>query len=80
MATSLIPRGWARPMVRLEREMDELFNRFFAEREIVPEMLVPKANLAETEKSFDVTVELPGIKPEDVPERVNDFETLTHGI
>jgi HSP20 family protein len=79
MATSLIPRGRARPMVRFEREMDDLFNRFFGEREIVSEVLVPKANLAETEKSFDVTLELPGVKPEDVRVELRNGELWITG-
>ena len=72
MALSLIPRQLARPIVRFEREMDELFNRFFGEREIVPEVMVPKVNLAETDKAFEVTLELPGIKPEEVKVMLQD--------
>jgi HSP20 family protein len=79
MATSLIPRGWTRPMLRFERQMDELYNRFFGEREIVPEVLIPKANLAETEKSFDVTLELPGIKPEEVRVELRNGELWITG-
>jgi HSP20 family protein len=79
MPTSLIPRGWTRPMVRFEREMDELFNRFFGEREIVPEVLVPKANLAETDKAFEVTLELPGIKPEEVKVELRNGELWISG-
>jgi HSP20 family protein len=66
-------------MVRFEREMDELFNRFFGEREIVPEVLVPKANLAETEKAFEVTLELPGIKPDDVKVELRNGELWISG-
>ena len=79
MATNLIPRGWTRPIVRFEREMDELFNRFFGEREIVPEVLIPTANLAETEKSFEVSLELPGIKPEDVRVELRNGELWITG-
>ena len=79
MTTSLIPRKWARPMVRFEREMDELFNRFFGEREMVPEVLAPKINLAETEKTFEVTAELPGINPEEVRVEIKNGELWITG-
>jgi HSP20 family protein len=79
MALSLIPRQLARPIVRFEREMDELFNRFFGEREIVPEVMVPKVNLAETDKAFEVTLELPGIKPEEVKVELRNGELWVSG-
>jgi HSP20 family protein len=59
--------------------MDELFNRFFGEREIVPEVLAPKANLAETDKAFEVTLELPGIKPEEVKVELRNGELWISG-
>lgn len=70
MVRSLIP--WTerlpRPISRLEEEMENLMGRFFRPEEawITPEVMVPRANLVETENGFEVTVDLPGMKPEDV--------------
>jgi len=51
-----------------EREFPTLMERFFGE-DLPPtngEEFNPRANVAETEKGMEVTVELPGVKPEDV--------------
>ena len=78
MARSLTPwRGgtrnlalWDMPVPRwfenFRREMDELFEQFFGPesgREMV--VFAPRTNVAETEKEYEITVDLPGVKPED---------------
>lgn len=58
-----------RPVREFEREMEGLVNRFFAPVEgwwTGHEVFFPSTNVAETEEHFEVTVELPGLKPEDV--------------
>jgi HSP20 family protein len=73
MVRSVVPwtRSLARPFGRLENEMTDLMERFFGPEERWPsglervEGFTPSVNLAETEKEYEVTVELPGMKPEE---------------
>jgi HSP20 family protein len=68
MFGTLVPRveRLPRPLLRFEREMENLMERLFN-----PEDgrwltgFVPAANVAETESAFEVTLELPGMKAED---------------
>ncbi len=53
---------------RLEGDMENLFERFFGpvERPLMGfEGFVPRTNVVETDGEFEVTVELPGMKPEE---------------
>jgi HSP20 family protein len=55
--------------------MESLANRFFAPMEewwSGHVGFVPRTNLVETEDRFEVTVDLPGVKPEDVHVEFND--------
>src|SRR5262249_48516684 len=54
---------------RMEREMEELMGRAFPEEEFwaLPEKgFIPPANVAETEKGYEVTMDLPGIEAKEV--------------
>lgn len=58
-----------RPLARLERDFEQLMERFFggnAEHYAGPGGFVPSASLAETEDEYEVMLELPGVKREDV--------------
>jgi len=48
--------------------MDKMMEEFFgkAEPRWIAERFVPTANLVETENEFEVTLDLPGLKPEEV--------------
>jgi HSP20 family protein len=53
----------------MEREFENLMERFFGPEEnrwLGWPTSVPPANVAETEENVEVTVELPGMKPEEV--------------
>ena len=51
----------------LRREMDNVIENYFGQGEKgFSSSLSPRVNIAETENEFEVTVELPGIRPEDV--------------
>ncbi len=68
MFGTLVPRAerLPRPLLRFEREMENLMDRVFNPEEgrwLVG--FVPAANIAETETAFEVTLELPGMKAED---------------
>lgn len=52
------------------REMDQLFDRFFQDENggesSQPSTWTPRLNLSESENAYEVTVDLPGLKPGDV--------------
>jgi HSP20 family protein len=73
MLRALIPRretflGIPETFSRFEEEMDRMIEDVFGRREPVwiRESFVPRANLVETENELTVTVDLPGLKPEEV--------------
>ena len=71
MARSLIPfqTDLPRPFHRLRQEMDRLFDRFFLPDEIfeeTPTLASPHMDLAETEKQFEITMEMPGMEAKDI--------------
>lgn len=66
----LIPFPGASSLRRLRREMDDLWGRFF-EDAFSPlwkerDAFVPVVDVKETEDSFEVTVEVPGISKDDI--------------
>lgn len=71
MATSLIPFATRFSLLDdFRKEMDSVFNRFFT-GENGGEMLqtaawVPRLNLSETDTAYHVSVDLPGLRPEEV--------------
>jgi HSP20 family protein len=56
-----------RTYLGLEEEMNRMMDRFFREEENGDplEAFAPRTNVAETDAALEVTVELPGMKPED---------------
>lgn len=87
MVRSMIPwRGGVlsptRTWERLENEMTNVFDRFFGpERGVLTmeESFAPRVNVAETEGEFEVTVELPGIKPEEIKVELTDGQLSISG-
>jgi len=82
MVTSLIP--WeARPLPMfdtLRREMDRLMDNFFGEGNGGRlEAFTPRMNLAETETRYEVTVDLPGMKPEEFDVQLKENELWITG-
>jgi len=56
---------------RLENELERYwdpFDRFLKQEdwEVFPQQVIPRANVVETDDEFEVTVELPGMKAEEV--------------
>jgi HSP20 family protein len=49
------------------REMDEMIEQMFGgENGGASDVFMPQTNLAETDKAYEVTLDLPGMKPEEV--------------
>src|SRR5581483_11426313 len=81
MVRSLIPwSGFARPLWDFRQEMDQLFDRFFTDGGEVPaRMFSPRTDVAETEDAYEVTLEMPGLKPEDFHVELKNDEVWITG-
>lgn len=72
MAWALAPRRartLPRPFERVVEEMEDLMERFWEEgdgRRTRLETFHPRINLAEKDGAFELTADLPGIKPEEI--------------
>lgn len=68
MSTALTPFTRWSPFGDFRKEMDGLMERFFGAENNGGEIAnwTPRLNLSENENSYEVTVDLPGMKPEDV--------------
>ena len=80
---SLFPTGdrFSRMMNRWEKEMEDLKERFWAGDEgwlKGPEFL-PTTDFVEAENQFEVTVDLPGLKPEEVNVELRDGDLCISG-
>jgi HSP20 family protein len=70
---SLVPFGGRDPFISLRREIDQLFEDFtkgfpaLRERE-----LLPSTDVAETDKTIEITAELPGLEEKDVKINLSD--------
>jgi len=58
---------------RFRHEMDQMFGQFFAAEDNERQLIyAPRTNVAETETEYEVTVDLPGMKPEDLDVELKD--------
>ena len=69
------------PLKSLEREVENMMDRFFGTeaRWLETEKFVPCVNVSETEKEFEVTVDLPGMKSEEINVDVHEGELWITG-
>lgn len=81
MSRGLVPWGGELPrtLTGLRREMDTLFDHFFRDESGLAERFAPRINLAETENEYEVTMELPGMKPEDFEVELQNGQLLIRG-
>ena len=82
MRRSLIPweAEFPRTLSGFRREMDRLFDQFFRDTEgTASETFTPQTNVAETENDFEVTLDLPGIKPEDFDIELQGGQLVVRG-
>ena len=68
MSTSLVPFGLPGLSHDFRREFDGLMQRFFQNNEEPRDVVVwaPRLNLAETEDKYEVSLDLPGMTPENI--------------
>lgn len=85
MPRSLVPvreRLLPRPFERVVEEMEDLMERFWEEgdgRRRRLETYFPKANLAETDGNIEVTLDLPGLKPEEIKVEMQNGNLVISG-
>jgi len=81
MFRSLTPWSRRAPgLTSLEQEFPTLFERMFATEEWPwGEGFAPRTNVAETAEALEVTVELPGMKPEEFHVEVHNHELWVTG-
>ena len=82
MGTALIPFGTRSTDLfqDFRREVDHLMSRFFdTDFGNGHHMWAPSANLRETDKTYELTIDLPGMKPEDVDIEVKQGELRITG-
>lgn len=82
MARGMVP--WTGRLPRsfdeMRRDFDELLGGFFGEQDGGREMVMaPRTNIAETEQAFEVTMDLPGIKPDELNVEVCDGQLCVSG-
>lgn len=70
MVRGLVPFATRTPSLfdNFRREMDDLMSQFFGNdgSQELQQWFAPRVNLAETETGYEVSVDLPGLKPEEV--------------
>jgi HSP20 family protein len=85
MLRSLVPvreRRLTRPFDRIVDEMEDLFERFWEGGDgglSRLETYYPKANLAETDGNFELSVDLPGMKPEEIKVEMRNGNLVVSG-
>ncbi len=78
----LVRERFPQTFSRMEEEMEDLMNRLFRGSEgwMTPrEGFLPPADVVESEKDFRVTVDLPGLKPEEVNVELKNGELWITG-
>jgi len=68
MTSALVPLRERLPRFfgQFEKDMENLIEQFFTKGGPMMEGFAPKTSIAETDKQFEVTVDLPGIQPKEV--------------
>jgi HSP20 family protein len=85
MLRSLVPfreRRIARPFERMIQEMEDMMGRFWEEGDGPLSRLEtydPKVNLAETDGNFELSVDLPGIKPDEIKVELRNGNLVISG-
>lgn len=70
--------GTIAPLEELAREVDSLVNNMFDPEDRAVKF-TPFANLAETESGYELTLDLPGVDPNEVSVELNDGKLVVAG-
>lgn len=70
-----------RPLDELYKEMDSLFQNFLGDESAGAQgrEFVPQINIAESEGEYEVSLDLPGLKPDEVNVEVHDNQLTVSG-
>ena len=81
MVRSLIPLRYSVPrsLSDLHNDVEHLFDYAFRKSDDTAKSFVPRINIAETAAEFEISVELPGLKPNDVKVELNDGQLTISG-
>lgn len=83
MMRSLVPWNTRAPRLldSFRREMDQLFNQLLHEWDKSEQLpaFVPRANVAETDTHFEVTLDLPGLQPDQVSVELKENQLWVTG-
>ncbi len=85
MPTQLVPRRTRFPTTfrRMEEEMSDLMTRFFGRTEAPWNgggvEFLPAADVAETDKGYEITMDLPGINPKDLTVEIREGSLCVSG-
>ena len=81
MARTFMPfrNGSLVPLEDFYKEVDSLVQNFFDHDEVGPQKFSPRANLAETETGYELTLDLPGVDPNDVTVEAHDGQLTVAG-
>ena len=80
MARTFMPfrNGAIAPLEDLAREVDSLVQNMFDPEDRALKF-TPFANLVETEENYELTLDLPGVNPDDVTVELNDGQLVVAG-
>jgi HSP20 family protein len=66
----------------MDRDMEELMGRFFSDEEfwgLPAKVFAPHVDVAETEKGYEVTMDLPGIDPKNLTVEIREGSLWVYG-
>lgn len=80
MTRTFLPfRNGITPLEDLAREVDSLVQNIFDPEDRAQQKFTPLANLAETETAYELTLDLPGMGPDEVSVELNDGQLIIAG-
>jgi HSP20 family protein len=74
--TERLPRNFD----QMRRDLDEFFGGFFGDQDGGRGMVMaPRTNIAETEQAYEVTMDLPGLKPDELNVEICEGQLCVSG-
>jgi HSP20 family protein len=82
MTARLVPWFKREPLYALQKEFDNLFERFFEDAELTPfteKLFMPQVDIKETKKDIQITAELPGMDEKDIDVSLHEGTLIMKG-